>query len=271
MIDWHCHILPGIDDGPATMDEAVEMAGILREVGYSDVYCTPHLIRGAFDASRDRVGKGVAELQERLNTLRIDLRLFPGREYYLDEFLAGYLADPQPLGTSGQILIETAGHMSPDYLKETCYRIRSGGFIPLIAHPERSPRFELPPPSKNGLREWFHGQCSRLQDKRRISNVERSSNPLVDYLSEIGCKFQGNIGSFAGIYGEPVRRQAVAFLEAGLYDRLGTDAHSARHLKQWLAQGLREAERIAGAEAVRRLLGAQPGTPGSDTMKRDDL
>jgi protein-tyrosine phosphatase len=267
--DWHCHILPGLDDGAATLDESVEMAAALRKAGFSAVYCTPHLIRGAFEANSDVVITSIAELQNRLDTLRIDLRLLPGREHYLDEFFPDCLVDPQTLGADGHLLIEVAPHVSSDYLKDTCSRIRCGGFIPLIAHPERSSQFELPPSSKNGLREWFNVHCLRFRDAPQPSNaerrpdLERPMNPLLAYLTEVGCQFQGNIGSFAGIYGDRVRRRAIAFLEAGIYSRLGTDAHSPRQLEQWVTQGLGEIERIAGAEALQRLLGNLPPSRGT--------
>ena len=86
MIDWHCHILPGIDDGPATMDEAVEMANALRQAGYATVYCTPHLIKGSFEADNVTVRSTLAALQAELARQRIELLLLPGREYYLTSF-----------------------------------------------------------------------------------------------------------------------------------------------------------------------------------------
>jgi protein-tyrosine phosphatase len=268
--DWHCHILPGLDDGAASLEESVEMAAALSKAGFSAVYCTPHLIRGAFEANSDVIVKSIAELQERLDTLRIDLRLLPGREHYLDEFFPDCLVEPQTLGADGHLLIEVAPHVSSDYLKETCSRISREGFTPLIAHPERSSQFEPPPSPISGLREWFNVHCLRLRDTQQPSNaehrtpdLERPMNPLLDYLTEIGCQFQGNIGSFAGIYGDRVRRRAIAFLEAGIYSRLGTDAHSPRQLEQWVTQGLGEIERIAGVEALQRLLGNLPPSRGT--------
>jgi len=267
--DWHCHILPGLDDGAASFDESVEMAAALNKAGFSSVYCTPHLIRGAFEANGDAVLNSIAELQVRLDTLHIDLRLLPGREHYLDEYFPDCLVDPPTLGADGHLLIEVATHISSDYLKETCSRISRGGFTPLIAHPERSSQFESPLASKSGLLEWFSAQYSRFRDARQppdaeppMPDLERPMAQLLDYLREIGCQFQGNIGSFAGIYGDHVRRRAIEFLEAGIYSRLGTDAHSPRYLEQWVAQGLGEIERIAGVEALQRLLGNQPAIIG---------
>ena len=63
MIDWHSHILPGIDDGPAEIGQSLAMASALSVAGFTTVYCTPHLIRGCYEAGNDEVRLGVAELR----------------------------------------------------------------------------------------------------------------------------------------------------------------------------------------------------------------
>ena len=155
-IDWHCHLLPGIDDGPAELPESLEMAEILMKAGFSEVYCTPHCMRGGYDASSAVVREAVKELQRRLDAEGISLALHPGREYYLDEFFMEHLDDPLLLGGTRKLLIEIPGFMDPEYVRQTCYRIRMKGFIPVIAHPERCPL--LMPPMKQ-----FEVQGSRFK------------------------------------------------------------------------------------------------------------
>jgi protein-tyrosine phosphatase len=236
MTDWHCHILPNIDDGPATMEESVEMARSLRQAGYSTVYCTPHLIKGSFEVDNAAVRTSVAVLQARLNMENIDLELFPGREYYLDEFLLDYLKDPQPLGSTRYILIEVPNHMSLDRAKEAFYRIRSGGFIPMIAHPERCALFNQSKKQKDSrfkvlgsMLNAFNSKLFRPAVSVKTQNIKlNEESSLLDYLREIGCAFQGNLGSFAGYYGERPRRCAERLSAAGIYSHFGTDLHSAR-------------------------------------------
>jgi protein-tyrosine phosphatase len=148
--DWHCHILPGLDDGAATMDEAVEMAVALRQAGYSTVYCTPHMVKGTFEVDNATVRATVAALQAELSRRQIDLQLFPGREYYLDEFFADHLRDPLMLGETRLILVEISGNLPAAFVKDTFFRLRSSSYIPLIAHPERCSLFEFtaPPPER---------------------------------------------------------------------------------------------------------------------------
>ncbi len=226
MIDWHCHLLPGIDDGPATMDEAVEMARALRQAGYATVYCTPHLVKGSFEADNVTVRTTLAALQAELARQRIELLLLPGREYYLDEFLLEYLKEPLPLGNERFILIEIPNHIPTEFVKETFYRIKCSGYVPMVAHPERCAHFAKPGKQKEGrfktLSSMF--RAFNATSDARHSKCEEAS--LLAYLKDIGCVFQGNLGSFAGMYGERVRQNGVYLKKMEIYSHYGTDMHS---------------------------------------------
>jgi protein-tyrosine phosphatase len=213
------------------MDEAVEMAMALHQAGYSTVYCTPHMVKGTFEIDNATVRTTLTSLQAELSRREIELRLLPGREYYLDEFLDDHLRDPLPLGDTRLFLVEIANHLPVKYVKEAFFRLRSAGYIPLIAHPERCRLLDLPAPPRKGLRELCHMQGSifnAFTSKLKTRNPELANPSLLDYLRELGCKFQGNLGSFTGFYGELVRRQAEQFRAAGLYTHYGSDLHSAR-------------------------------------------
>ena len=106
MIDYHCHLLPGLDDGPKEIDESVAMAAALLKAGFRKIYCTPHLMKGCYDADNQAVLSAVIILQKRLTAENIKIEIFPGREYYLDEFLGGYLKHPLTLGKTNYIMIE---------------------------------------------------------------------------------------------------------------------------------------------------------------------
>jgi protein-tyrosine phosphatase len=229
MTDWHCHLLPGLDDGSATVDESVAMAQALRDAGFSTVCCTSHLIKGCYEASNGQVREAVAAMQAQLDVLGIELRLLPGREYYLDEFIDEHLQDPLPLGDTRFILIEIPSHLPADHAKETCYRISCSGFTPMIAHPERCRLFDLPTAAGGKLLEIFNVFKTTSNVERRTLNAQ--SNSLLDYLIGLGCAFQGNLGSFAGRYGERVRHAAERLREAGVYTHYGSDAHAVEHIQ----------------------------------------
>jgi protein-tyrosine phosphatase len=227
--DWHSHILPGIDDGAETLEHSLAMAASLSAAGFETVYCTPHLMRGCYEADNGQVRKGVAELQDQLERRSIPLTLLPGREYCLDEYLLTSLEDPLPLGDSRLVLVEIPGHVSPDMIRHLLYGVVRAGFTPVIAHPERCPLLE-PRRVENtqGFFDLLRSLFSRsLNSEHGSSNPERgTSNSLLDYLRDLGCSFQGNLGSFNGFYGGRVQSTAVAMKTLGVYDRYGSDLHA---------------------------------------------
>jgi protein-tyrosine phosphatase len=219
VIDWHCHLLPGLDDGPASMDESLEMAAALGKAGFTSVYCTPHLIKGGFDADNRAVRATLAVFQARLQDENIDLRLLTGREYYLDEFLFDYLKEPLPLGETKYILLEIPNPIIPEFIKEACFRIKLSGFIPMIAHPERC-RLFAPSEKRETARFLFS------DSKLKVEDTKSNEPSLLDYLNDLGCAFQGNLGSFAGWYGSQVQQTADGLKKTDIYTHFGTDAHS---------------------------------------------
>ena len=225
MYDFHCHILPGLDDGPKTIDESVEMAAALCKAGFTGVYCTPHLIKSLYEAGNESVMALLVALQTRLNNENISLELFPGREYYLDEFLSGYLENPLPLGETDFIMLEIPIHISPELIKDACYLIKRRGFIPMIAHPERCNIFSTPQQKE---KSWFKFTNSQRNDK---NSKQYKSSRLVEYLKDIGCAFQGDFGSFIGLYGERAQKTANTLRKMEVYTHFGTDLHSRAGIK----------------------------------------
>jgi protein-tyrosine phosphatase len=228
--DYHCHILPGIDDGAVTSEESVEMAKALVAAGFTTVCCTPHLIKGTYECRPAAIRERTEQLQLQLDAASISLKLLSGTEYYLDEYLPELLNDPLPLGDTNLLLIEIPNHAPLEFVKETCYRIKGSGFIPLIAHPERCSLLELmssEPDRKGFLSSLFNSKLKTQNSKLNPhSTLNTQHSTLLSYLLEIGCKFQGNLGSFTGYYGERIRRKAEEFLAAGIYTHFGSDLHS---------------------------------------------
>ncbi len=244
MIDWHSHILPGVDDGPADIEQSVAIAASLAAGGFTEVYCTPHLVRGCHEAGNDEVRWGIAKLQERLNADGIPISLRSGREYCLDEYLQDALEDPLPLGDSRLLLVEILPRSTADMVRRLVYDVARAGFTPVIAHPERSPLLEpTAHPNGNGgilggLRHLFPGRGNGNADHAPGGNGhgERArkgavENPLLSYLRDLGCSFQGNLGSFSGFYGGQVKRTAESMRAGGIFDRYGTDLHSLEQAK----------------------------------------
>jgi protein-tyrosine phosphatase len=233
LIDWHCHILPGLDDGAESLAEALEMARILAGAGFAGVYCTPHCVRGRYENTPRIVRRAVAELQTSIDRAGIILRLHAGMEYYLDEYFVQQLSDPLPLGDSNCLLVEASTQADPEWMKKQMSAIRRSGYIPLVAHPERSDFF-----AGRKLRK-SKGLLGKL--KSRFSPVVMAPNPTpgpMQDLRAMGCLLQGNLGSFSGIYGPEVKKLAEQFFTAGDYFCFGSDAHRENSLEKMLTKGL---------------------------------
>ncbi len=267
MIDCHCHLLPGMDDGPKTIDESVEIARILADAGFREVYCTPHMIKGAFDNSdAERLKQAVAGVQSEIDRHSIPLRLRAGLEYYMDEFLPSLLDEALTFAGSGLLMIEAPSRATQSLVKESIYQIVRRGYTPLLAHVERyefvgllADRETGKTGKKKSLFDALHYRFARVMTAGQGQKERGVGSTIltVEELCSTGCLFQGNIGSFAGIYGERIRERAVSYLEKGLYNRLGSDAHRSSGLAEWLERGMQTVRNIAGEEGLRRLTGKQ--------------
>ncbi len=220
-------MLPGLDDGARGEDASIEMARLFAAAGYREVYCTPHLIKGLYEASTEEVLHVRNNLQQKLENNGIAIKLLVGREYYLDEFLLDLTRQPLLLEGTTCIMIEIPGNTSVDLVKETLFAVKRRGFTPLIAHPERCQLLEIPEPKSQRagmLKRWFARGSA-------LHNNTEPGNDLLRYLTQLGCQFQGNLGSLNGQYGARVKASALTFQKNSIYTHSGTDAHSPESLK----------------------------------------
>ncbi len=224
LTDYHCHILPGIDDGSQGIGESVDMAIQLAAAGFRQVYCTPHLIKGLYEATTADVLNEVVKLQTVLDEEGIALHLLVGREYYLDEYFLHYLNQPLLMQGTSYLLIEIPDQALPHFVKNVFFEIVCKGYIPIVAHPERCGLFHGAFNPDEARKPWF------IPATRKNSG-DLAPDALLKYLCELQCGFQANIGSFKGIYGSHVQNAARDFESKGLYTHKGSDAHSANILK----------------------------------------
>lgn len=236
MIDCHCHLLPGIDDGPETLEGSVAMARTLVQFGFAEVYCTPHCISGLYENTPQIVRERLLVTQNALEREGIPLLLRPGMEYYLDSRFPDVLENPQTLGASRLLLVEAPAWAGADLIVANIKNIVASGYVPLLAHPERCTLFPVLSSAPGVLAK----ACNLLGFG--------GSEPVTDLLPQLqsaGCLFQGNLGSFAGRYGRLVEKRAVAFLEAGVYSCLGSDSHPLPGLEEMIAEGLEDVHALA--------------------------
>lgn len=198
MIDLHSHLLPGVDDGPDTIAEAVEMARAAWDAGTRLMVCTPHM-SARYPTSPHAVHEGVARLRTALADAEVGLRIAGGGEIDLehlrrmgDEDLA--LA---ALGDGGRwILLEMPFRGWPLALPQILRDLEIRGYGAIIAHPERA------------------------------EAIQRAPDRMRDIVGR-GALVQLTAGSFLGDHGPAARRTALMLLAGGAAHLLASDAHSA--------------------------------------------
>ena len=212
--DWHSHILPGVDDGAQSMDESLDILRLYERFGVKTVWLTPHVMEDIPNTTA-HLRKRFAELQAAYSG-STELRL--ASENMLDNLFEERLEknDLLPLGGNGDhLLVETSYFNPPMDLYGVLGRIRSKGYHPILAHPERYVYM-----TKN--------DCRRLKDT--------------------GVKFQLNLFSLVGAYEAQVRSRAEWLLEKGLYDLTGCDTHRLSQLEAFATDLLPERlKRLAAA------------------------
>src|SRR5436190_4184027 len=139
MIDLHCHMLPGIDDGAPTLEVALAMARCAVADGIHVTACTPHIYPGLYDNTRAGIEAARDALQLELDRAGIDLRLETGADTHLaPDLLAGIRDGRIPtLGGSRYLLFEPPHHVAPPRLEDSVFTLLAAGIVPVVTHPER--------------------------------------------------------------------------------------------------------------------------------------
>lgn len=146
-IDWHCHILPGVDDGFQEMEKSLEMLATYEEIGIREVWFTPHIMEDVPNTTA-RLRQVFATLEnkyqqdfKRRNPADIQmLKLHLASENMLDALFEKRLRsnDLLPIGNEGNcLLVETSIFSAPMNFRGLLERIRNKGYTPILAHPER--------------------------------------------------------------------------------------------------------------------------------------
>lgn len=229
MIDLHCHLLPGIDDGAPNIDVALAMARCAVADGIRVTACTPHIYPGLYENSGPAIATAVAELQARLLEENIPLQLTTGADVHLaPNLLADLRTGRVPtLGGSRYFLLEPPHHVAPPRLEQAVFELMAVGFVPIITHPERL--------------TWIE-----------------DSYEVFARLSKAGAWMQLTAGSLTGRFGRRPRYWAERMLDDCLVDILATDAHHDVKRPALLAEGRDAAAARVGVDEAWHLVRTRP-------------
>lgn len=222
MLDLHCHLLPGIDDGAIDLAMSLEMARIAAADGIRTIACTPHIYPGMYENTAPGIRTAIAALQAELDAQGIPLRLVEGADTHLDtDLLGGIRAGRIPtLAGSRYLLLEPPHHVAPPRFEDSVFQLILGGIVPVITHPERL--------------SWIEHQYDTFKT-----------------LVKGGTWMQITAGSLTGRFGRRPRYWAERMLDDGLVHLLATDAHHPFRRPPLLAEARdAAAQRMGDGEAV---------------------
>ena len=230
MIDLHCHLLPGIDDGAQALEVSFEMARQAVADGISTTACTPHIYPGLFENSGPDIVRRVGELQSALADADIPLSLTQGADIQMvPELVAGLRAQTMPtLGGSRYFLFEPPHHTVPVGFERLLFDALASGYVPVITHPER------------------------------LTWLDDAHYPWFLDAARQGAWLQITSGAVTGRFGRRAKYWSERFLDDGVVHILATDAHEPVHRPPLLAEGREAAAHWVGAEEAEALVLHRP-------------
>jgi len=226
MVDIHCHILPGIDDGAQSWELTAEMCRMAALDGITHIVATPHC-NYEFAYDRDRYTEMLGELSD---SAEGKLTFSLGCDFHFSyDNIQDALAHPRryTIGESQYLLVEFSDFGIPPEVKQNLLSISSSGMVPIITHPERN---------------------------RPLLNKPE----MVLELVEQGCLVQVTANSFTGYWGNRSRNMAEWLLQRQAIHVIASDAHDPARRPPVLSEAHKVVTELAGAEVADALLVQNP-------------
>lgn len=229
MIDLHCHLLPGIDDGSRNLAASLAMAQMAVDDGIECITCTPHIYPGRFDNNRDIILSAVENLLTELKTADIPLNLAFGADAHMTPDLLQNIRSGQvpTLNDSRYLLFEPPHHIKPPDFEQFVFNLLANDIIPIITHPER------------------------------LTWVEDNYDVFIR-VADGGAWLQITSNSITGRFGRTVQYWSEKMLDDGVVHIIASDAHSLDRRPPIMSPGRAAAERFVGVEEASRMVLDRP-------------
>ncbi|MDD7885814.1 tyrosine-protein phosphatase [Flavivirga sp. 57AJ16] len=202
-VDIHNHILPGIDDGAKNIEDSLRLIKKMKALGIKQFIPTPHVMQDFYPNTDETIGDAYQVLLGALDSkLLASITLNPAAEYMMDSHFESLL-ESRNLFTlkKNYVLVEMSYFQAPINLEDIIFKIKTQGYIPVLAHPERY--------------SFYHNH---------LEYYER--------LKQLGCIFQLNLLSLSDHYGKNVEKTASYLMNEKLIDFVGTDIHNEKHISK---------------------------------------
>jgi protein-tyrosine phosphatase len=224
MIDIHCHVLPGIDDGARSWDVTLEMCRIAAEDGVTHIVATPH---ANYEYRYDRTSHLalLEELQLRVPGITFSL----GCDFHLSyENIEDAMNHPEryAIGDTRYLLVELSEYSVFGFM-QSAYQLQTAGLVPILTHPERNPAI-------------------------------LSSPNLVSEYADAGCLMQITANSLTGFWGKTSQKMCEMMLKNGMVHFIASDAHGTKSRPPILSAARDAAAKIVGRDAADALVNANP-------------
>lgn len=234
MIDLHSHLIPGIDDGARSLEDALQLARIAVDDGITHMTFTPHVQPGRYENIKTSIQPFFTSFQQALVDETIPLSVAVAGEVRLSVEVLTLVAEQEVpfLGTwegKNVMLLELPHSHIPPGSDKLVKWLLDRNILPMIAHPERN------------------------------KDIIRNFDAIAPFV-EMGCLFQVTAMSMAGRFGEPAGRRAIEMLEKDWITILATDAHNLKYRPPVLSEGYNAAKELAGEEVANALVYDNPAT-----------
>ena len=230
MIDLHSHVIPGIDDGAKSWEEAIAMCRMAQADGTELLVATPHMFNGLYQPSTSSVTKNIDLLKKRLRSERIGLEVMQGAEVHACPDLPLLLKEEPKLtlnGKSRYFLLEFPHSVIPPGADQFVFQLVIKNLIPIVAHPERN-----------------------LYVQRNVK--------LLEHLLQHGAICQVTAMSFTGGFGPRARECAYELLRRNLVHVVASDAHNITGRPPHLSEARKAVQECVGSKRARELFETHP-------------
>jgi tyrosine-protein phosphatase YwqE len=203
MLDFHNHVLPGIDDGSPDLETTLLLVNGLNTLGFDSIKGSPHIIADTHPNNLESISSAFDSAKHFLNENNQNSLIGFSAEHMIDDVFMSKIKNKEPLlcVKDKNILVELSYAQKPDHLESVSFQLQIDGYIPILAHPERYP--------------YYH----------------KDYKNTYTYLKDLGFDFQLNLLSLTPYYGKDVQQIAEKLLDEGFYDYACTDLHHTRHLE----------------------------------------
>lgn len=200
-IDFHSHLLFGIDDGAKNFEDTLSLTSAMINFGVKEFITTPHIIQHVWENNPEIINAKKDEVASLFKEKNISLPFKAAAEYLMDDhFVKLFQSEPLLTLKDNYVLVEMSYINAPIQLYDIIFDLQVAGYKPVLAHPERY--------------VFYHKNLSEYTK-----------------LKKAGCLFQLNILSTVGYYGEGVFITAKKLLESGMIDYIGSDVHHSKHIE----------------------------------------